>query len=272
MNQSTSSVIGGRLRRSGRRFGLGAVAATALALGITSAASATAATTVNHAPIGHLDSVAVSGDSITLKGWAGDLDTPHNSIDIRANFSAGAKPNSSGTWIAHDPRPDVAAAQPALGPNHGFNVTFENFHAGPLTVCVDALDLKGSPNGAIGCQTVTIAVDHPAIGHLDSVKSVGNNHIEIRGWTGDLDTPNQAASINLLLGGANYGHYYNIVPGKAALARPDVAQANPKLGPNHGFDVVVAARPGTYPVCAYGFDTEINHYGGTKLGCINVTV
>jgi hypothetical protein len=62
------------------------------------------------------------------------------------------------------------------------------------------------------------------------------------------------------------------VGGNASLPRPDIALAYPNLGPNHGFDITVAARPGTYPVCSLAFDTIPHHYGGYTLGCINVTV
>ena len=228
----------------------------------------------NRAPIGHLDSAVVHGATVTLTGWAGDLDTPHNSIDVRAVFTPDvgtAQSSSTTTRIAHDSRPDVAVVYPALGPNHGFSFTVDSYRAIKSTVCLYGLDLHGGPNGSLGCLSVTFPVDHPARGHLDSVRSVGNNHIEIRGWAADDDTPSEAVSMNLLLGGP-VNKEYNNVPAKANQPRPDVATVFPKLGPNHGFDVTVAAKPGTYPVCALAFDTMINHYGGTNLGCITVTV
>lgn len=225
-------------------------------------------------PIGHLDSAVVQGSTVTLTGWAAEPDLPHNSIDVRAVFTP--DPGTPGspattTMIAHDPRPDVAATYPALGQYHGFNFSVQSDQAIKTTVCLYGLSLHGAPDGKLGCQTLTFGLDHPAIGHLDSVQSVGNRHIEIRGWGADQDTPSQAASINLLLGGWE-GHDYNNVPGKASLPRPDVASVYPNLGPDHGFDVTVAAEAGTYPVCGYAFDTTINHYGGTRLGCITVTV
>jgi hypothetical protein len=260
-------------RRSSRvRRGSAATAAVLAATGLALIAPASAAT--NRAPIGHLDSAVLHGATVTLTGWAGDLDTPTSSIDVRAVFTPDvgtAGSSSTTTRIAHDPRPDVAAVYPALGPNHGFSFSVDSYRAIKSTVCVYGLDLHGGPSGLLGCQTIVFTRDHPAIGHLDSVRSVGNNHIEIRGWGADQDTPSQAASINLLLGGWD-GKDYNNIPGKAALPRPDVATVYPNLGPNHGFDVTVAAKPGTYPVCAYVFDTVINHYGGTSLGCITVTV
>ena len=249
--------------------GLTMVAAGSLALLAQPSGAAT-----NRAPIGHLDSVVMHGATVTLTGWAGDLDTPHNSIDVRAVFTPDpGTPGSPATTtrIAHDPRPDVATVYPTLGPNHGFSFSVDSYQAIKTTVCLYGLDLHGGPDGKLGCQTLTFSTDHPAIGHLDSVQSVGNGHIEIRGWGADQDTPSTPTSINLLLGGWD-GHDYNNVPGKASQPRPDVAGAYPNLGPNHGFDVTVAAKSGTYPVCGYAFDTTINHYGGTRLGCITVTV
>jgi len=257
--------------RTARRVTVGAVVLAAASLALIAQPSGAA---TNRAPIGHLDAAVLHGATVTLTGWAGDLDTPHNSIDVRAVFTPDVgttRDSSTTTRIAHDQRPDVAAVYPALGPNHGFSFSVDSYRAIKSTVCLYGLDLHAGPSGLLGCQTITFTRDHPAIGHLDSVQSVGNSHIEIRGWGADQDTPADAASINLLLGGWD-GHDYNNIPGKAALPRPDVAVVYPNLGPNHGFDVTVAARPGTYPVCAYVFDTLINHYGGTSLGCITVTV
>lgn len=260
-------------RRSSVSAAAGMTLAAALTMFAVSVSAAPAA--ANRAPIGHLDSAVVHGGTVTLTGWAADLDTPHNSIDARAVFTPDVgirgQVSSTTTRIAHDSRPDVAVAYPALGPNHGFSFTVDSYQAIKSTVCLYGLDLHGGPNGLLGCLSITFPRDHPARGHLDSVRAVGNNHIEIRGWAADDDTPSQAVSLNLLLGGP-VGKYYNNVPAKAGQPRPDVAAAFPSLGPNHGFDVTVAARPGTYPVCALAFDTMPNHYGGANLGCITVTV
>ncbi len=256
-------------RRLGSAVGTAVLAAGSLALLAQPSGAAT-----NRAPIGHLDSVVVHGATVTLTGWAGDLDTPHNSIDVRAVFTPDpGTPGSPATTtrIAHDPRPDVATAYPTLGQYHGFSFSVDSYQAIKTTVCLYGLDLHGGPDGKLGCQSLSFSTDHPAIGHLDSVQSVGNSHIEIRGWGADQDTPSQPVSYNLLLGGWD-GHDYNNIPGKASLARPDIATVYPNLGPNHGFDVTVAAKSGTYPVCAYVFDTLGNHYGGASLGCITVTV
>lgn len=259
--------------RTGRRLGLAALAVAAVSLLAPSSAQAagTSSAASNRAPIGHLDSVVVHGSVLTLTGWAADLDTPHNSIDVRAVFSNLAGLPGSMAWIAHDYRSDVASSYPALGPNHGFSFSVDGSRAGTGRVCLYGLDLHGGPDGALGCATVTLSADQPARGHLDSVRSVGNSHIEIIGWAADDDTPSEAVSVNLMLGGSTPGTYYNIIAAKANQPRSDVAIAFPALGPNHGFDVTVAARPGRYPVCALAFDTAINHYGGSSIGCITVT-
>lgn len=257
-----------------KRFRLGSAVGAAAVVAGSLALLAQPSSAATPAPIGHLDSVVVHGGTVTLTGWAAGLDTPRSSIDVRAVFTPDpgmpGSPSSTAR-IAHDPRPDVAAAHPELGPNHGFSFSVDTYQAIRTTVCLYGLDLHGGPDGKLGCQTLTLAQDHPAFGHLDSVKSVGNLHIEIRGWGADPDTPTTPTSVNLLLGGGP-NQAYNIVPAKASLPRPDVARVYPSYGPNHGFDVTVAAKPGTYPVCSYVFDTQINRYGGTPVGCITVTV
>jgi len=51
---------------------------TVLAAGSLALLGQPSGAAINQAPIGHLDSVVVHGATVTLTGWAGDLDTPHN--------------------------------------------------------------------------------------------------------------------------------------------------------------------------------------------------
>ncbi|MEO6700936.1 MAG: hypothetical protein ABI140_11950 [Jatrophihabitantaceae bacterium] len=267
-----SSTSASRRYRAGRLAVL-ALAASALVVPAVTANAATSAA-ANRAPIGHFDSAVVHGSTVTVSGWTVDPDYPHNSIVARAVFT----PNLLGastkyaTNISHDPRADVAAAHPEFGPNHGFSFNIETAMAGTSRLCLYGVDFKAGPDGSLGCLSVTVLKNHAPVGHLDSVIAKGNDHIEIRGWTADADTPSTAVSINLLLGGMLSSQYYKSVPGKAALSRPDVAAAYPALGAKHGFDVTVAARAGRSPVCAIAFDTDPNYQASTSLGCITVTV
>ena len=251
------------------RYATAGLAITALAVLGWTVPPAGAATTTNHAPIGHLDAVRAEPGGVRVVGWAGDLDTPHTSLDFEMDFGPGAG-YASRTWIAHDPRPDVASAHPSLGQYHGLNL-FSATKPGSYSVCVKALDSAGGPATQLGCVRVSVPAERSAIGHLDSVRSVGNNHITITGWGADQDTPDRAVSINVVLGSRYMEKAFNDIRLAANQSRPDVASVYPALGANHGFALTVATRPGSYPVCAYAFDTYL--YGGvTFIGCVTVTV
>jgi hypothetical protein len=228
-----------------------------------------AAASTNHAPIGHLDAVRAEPGGIRVIGWAADPDAPHTSVDLMVRLGPAAGEGNF-AWIAHDPRPDVAKVYPALGQYHGINLFYATKPA-TFPVCVSALDSTGGPATSLGCVQVSVPAEHSAIGHLDAVRSVGNNHITVTGWGADQDTPDRAVSINVLLGSSVGWKAFNAVRLGADQPRPDLVGSYPALGPNHGFSLTVAARPGTYPVCAWAFDTYING-GSTLLGCSSVTV
>lgn len=246
--------------------------AAGVAITVTAAFAVTAmpaGASTNHAPIGHLDAVRAEPSGVRVIAWAADPDSPHSSLPLLVKLgpAAGA---SDVAWIAHDPRPDVAKAYPAFGQYHGLNL-FIATKPQAFSVCVAAYDSAGGAVTPLGCRQVNVPAEHSAIGHLDSVRSVGGNHITVSGWGADQDTPDRAVSINVLLGSRYINGAFNAIRLSANEPRPDVAAVHPALGPNHGFSLTVAARPGTYPVCAWAFDTFV--YGGfTLLGCITVTV
>jgi hypothetical protein len=100
-------------------------------------------------PVGHIDSAAVSGKDITVSGWALDPDTTA-AIDVHVyvdSVSVGVKADS--------PRPDVGAAYPAYGPNHGFSKVMTTT-SGSHQVC--AYGINSGPGGAafLGCLTVVV--------------------------------------------------------------------------------------------------------------------
>jgi hypothetical protein len=104
--------------------------------------------------------------------------------------------------------------------------------------------------------------NRPPIGSIDAVQSSSASTIRVRGWALDPDT---SAPISV--------HVY--VDGRAVKSvlaegsRPDVAAAYGR-GPQHGFDVTVAATSGSHAVCVYAIDSA----SGTNpsLGCNSVVV
>jgi hypothetical protein len=160
-------------------------------------------------------------------------------------------------------------AYPSLGDRHGFNVPVY-VPPGSYPVCV-TIEVPGAgPAKSLGCLRVTVPADHAPLGHLDAVRSVGNSRIEVMGWTFDPDTATTPSTIGIYVGGP-FGSAFVAYPARADQPRLDVASVFPGVGPLHGFDVTVAARPGTYPVCVYGDNNYI--YGAPLLlGCLTVTI
>jgi hypothetical protein len=156
----------------------------------------------------------------------------------------------------------VAAAHPASGPAHGFDVSLP-LEPGVHLVCAYAIDRGGGTNTTLGCSIV----DHASpFGSLDVVE-LGDGSVRVAGWAID---PHTAAPIDV--------HVYVGAEGHATRAdrsRPDVGLAFPSAGDAHGFDVSVPTALPTSPgapvdVCAYGIDVG----GGDNrlLGCRTVTV
>jgi hypothetical protein len=52
-------------------------------------------------------------------------------------------------------RPDVGAAFPGFGDNHGFDVSVGGVGPGQHRVCVYGISVVASANALIGCHTVT---------------------------------------------------------------------------------------------------------------------
>lgn len=265
MDNRSASKSAPRPRRKSHRT-VPAVAALGVAAALVLAQQSGAAGATATSPlVGHLDSVSVATGEVVLHGWAADLNTPHVSTHIRYTIGSAA----SGPWLAHDPRPDVAVAFPTLGGQHGFNVPV--FVApGSYSVCATINEPAAGPAKPIGCVRANVPADHAPNGHFDAVRSVGNSHIEVIGWTFDPDTPTTPTSIGIFVGGQP-GHAFVSYSASANTSRPDVAAVFPALGPLHGFDVTVAARPGTYPVCIVANDNYI--FGAPRLlGCATVKV
>ncbi|HSO92127.1 MAG TPA: hypothetical protein VLR70_13355, partial [Arthrobacter sp.] len=101
------------------------------------------------APIGNVESVAVSAGKISVAGWALDPDTAspiavHVYVD-----SVGA------AFTANRDRPDIGAAYPGYGSAHGF-VESIAASAGSHRVCVYGINTGAGGHTLMGCQTVTV--------------------------------------------------------------------------------------------------------------------
>jgi hypothetical protein len=100
----------------------------------------------------------------------------------------------------------------------------------------------------------------PAFGWVDQVE-VGDDSVELYGWAMTAFAPASAVNVRVLADG------YILGSAPAAASRPDVGNAFPGYGPNHGFALDLPWNPTNGPsqVCV-----EVEWYGQwTNLGCDN---
>jgi hypothetical protein len=189
-------------------------------------------------PFGSLDGVSTGEGSIRLTGWAIDPDTT-NPVTVHVYLNDRYVTQAT----ANRPRPDVGAAYPGYGDNHGFDVTIPA-EPGRLKVCVYAINVgNGTTNPLIACRTVDIGVP---FGSLDAV-SAGPARIEVTGWVIDPDT-SAATGVKVYVDGTVASTL------DANLDRPDVGLAYPAYGSQHGFSGTVPATPGRHEVCVYAIN------------------
>jgi hypothetical protein len=206
-------------------------------------------------PHGSLDVVIGGSQQVRARGWALDPDTLAAS-SVRLTVDGG----SFGTWPANASRPDVGAAFPGFGDDHGFDISapvIPGFHQ----VCAIAVNTGIGSDVALGCRTVNVGTGSP-VGNIDRVGTTGPTTITVSGW--DLD-PDTTAPIPVDVYVDGHGARYT-----AGGSRPDLAVAFPGQGTNHGFDLAIPTTPGTHNVCAYAINTG----PGTNalLGCRSVTM
>jgi hypothetical protein len=204
-------------------------------------------------PIGVVDAVTASSDSVTVRGWALDPDTA-------ASIPVHVYVDGVGRAITADaPRSDIARSFPAYGAAHGFSTTVP-VRSGSHEICVYAINQGAGATVLMRCQTV-VTTNAPPTASNESVVGVAGG-VSVQGWAFDPDAT--AASIPV--------HVYVDGKGTALSAdqpRPDVNRVFGVTG-SHGYQAVVPAASGPRQVCVYALDTA----GGTnpQLFCGQVIV
>lgn len=200
-------------------------------------------------PYGSLDVVKARPGAIDIAGWVIDPDTANpTQVHVYVDGVGVA-------IVASAPRPDVAAAFPLYGANHGFSTSIP-VSAGSHQVCVYSINTVGAgSNQTLGCRTVVSRNGDP-FGSIDWAAS-GFGHIGVAGWALDPNTDDPIV-IHIYVNGVGVGRL-------ASDYRADVAAAFGN-GPNHGFTYVVP-RPSADPqtICVFG----LNVGAGTNslIGC-----
>ncbi|HST50329.1 twin-arginine translocation signal domain-containing protein [Jatrophihabitans sp.] len=209
--------------------------------GTCSSSSATDNNTATHSapcltgkvPVGVVEEISASGNTVHIKGWAYDPDSPGTSISV-AIYQDG-----KGLMGIHAslPRSDVNSSRHITG-NHGFEVRF-TASSGQHNFTVFAMNIKGgSGNPRIGSKTITVNAGTAPLGHLDSCNPVGDS-VVLTGWAFDRDAPSTSIAVNI------YQDNKPLMGIHTGVLRSDVNSAYHISG-THGFKVQFKATTGAH--------------------------
>jgi hypothetical protein len=244
-----------------------AFAATVMCVGVTvgATASSAGAQAVNRAPVGRVDDMRSGPDGVLVSGWALDPDGP-GPVTVAAFEMSGGHIDDATYQTAAESRPDVAAAYPGFGDQHGFDMLLTT-GIGDHTVCVSAYDLSGVGAAlptTLGCRTVHVSGGDP-FGNLELVapaEPVGGTSVRIAGWAIDPDTADAIQVAITIDGKGGWVSAYRV--------RADVAAAYPGYSVGHGFDYILPTTAGAHQVCVSGIN--VGPGGNALIGCRNVTM
>ncbi|MBO3093940.1 hypothetical protein [Cellulomonas dongxiuzhuiae] len=207
---------------------------------------------VGSPPFGFLDSVTVSGQTVTATGWAIDPDTD-DPITVHLYVGADAR-----SFRADVSRPDVDAVY-RRGDRHGY-VAAMDAPPGRHEACAWALNTDAtSGNTLLGCRSVD--VPNPMRGVVDTVAPEASG-VTVTGWAYDPDSPAISSTVRVTVDGVPTA----VV---ADVPRVDVDAAY-GVGAFHGFHVRVPAAPGPRTVCVVALKAAPGV--DLTLGCRQVTV
>lgn len=210
-------------------------------------------------PLVSIDSARARGSTVTLSGWAYDLDSPATSLIV-------ALVDGTGTLVAAPTRilrTDLNAARGLTG-YHGYSLSV-NVPDGLHAFCIVAANV-GSGSGSTRVCAATMRVRGAPYGVVDQVTSPTQTSVEVSGWAFDPDVPANSSTISVSVDSVASGLF------GADLPRPDVNAAFGLTG-NHGFDVLLnGIAPGTHAVCVTVINSGWQGAPNTALPCSQVTV
>lgn len=205
-------------------------------------------------PFGSLDAVSGGRGQLTATGWAIDPDTT-GPVSVVLTIDG-----VSYLAVATQTRPDVGAAFPGYGSDHGFTITLPA-RPGSRTVCAYATNIGPGASTTLGCRQAVVTNADP-IGNPERVAGVLGG-IEVSGWALDPDSADPL-HVQVWVDGA-----LRAFP-LADLSRPDVGTAFPGAGDAHGFALTVPAWGGQHSVCVAA--NNVGPGNDASLGCRTVAV
>ena len=205
-------------------------------------------------PFGSFDgATGLVGGAVQVTGWTIDPDAPTTptAVHVYIDGPAGSGARGVNLGLADLSRPDVGAATPGAGNNHGFNTTITGLSPGPHTLYAYAINAAGGGSNPL-LRTLQATVPGPdPIGRLDSAHGAVGGFIGVNGWTIDPDAPTTPGQVHVYIDGpAGSGARGVAVP--ASVDRPDVAAAYPGAGPAHGYSIAIGGiSPGPHKIWVY---------------------
>lgn len=227
--------------------------------GSCTTASRTDNNTANHtrpcleAPFGSFDGIQDLGGAIRAVGWAIDQNLRDG---VEARIFVDQRPMV--TTMANLSRPDVGAAYPYYGSDHGFDVTID-CEPGRHVVCVLAAD-QGS--GAVKFLAFTTVEVQGPLGNVERI-SAAPGSVSVTGWVVDPLRPATPATVRLSIDGAT------VLQAPTGIARPDVVASVPGAHGGAGYTATVPAASGPHQVC---LDLVYDSGRTARLGCSEVIV
>jgi hypothetical protein len=209
-------------------------------------ASHTAPCIVNHAPVGYVDQIASTGNTVRIKGWTYDPDATATSLSVHI-YQDGKFLRA---FAANKPRPDVNTARHVTG-QHGFDISFtatNGYHY--YSVWAINIGPAGS-NPRLGGRGITVNPGVAPTGYLDSAVAVGRS-VVLTGWAFDRDVPSTSIGI------AVYQDGKRLPDTRTTVNRPDVNAAY-KITGIHGFKITIPTTVGTHAYRVWA----LNAGGGT---------
>lgn len=184
---------------------------------------------------GAIESATVSGNTITLTGWAVWPDSPSASVHLAANLGSNWTPIS-----ANQNNSAANTAYPGVGNAHGFSVTVPAT-TGTQTVCIWTTNPNSGPT-ILGCRTVVVGAAPPSV--ITSIESVtpGPGRINFSGWA--VWPSSDSTTVRLA---ANVGSSW--FPIDANTTSSTIQQSVQGVSAQHGFSGSISLPPGTHDIC-----------------------
>jgi len=215
--------------------------------------------TAQTTPFGVADSRAGGPGSVSVSGWVIDPDAANGTGSVVLSL-----PDRSMTVSGTASRPDVGAAYPGFGANHGYTATMFGVPAGQRSVCVNYPNPGPGRDTDLGCSTVTVAPPTAGspVGEVSTIRSNGPGSVVVSGFVLDPDTSTPISAVVTVAGQS-----------RTVVANLAVGGLNSTYsrGDAHGFEATFSGvGGGSISGCA----RALNQGSGTDLdvGCRSVTM